>query len=677
MFNLDSPINKVPKVGPTFEKLLNKLNIYTVEDLLYHIPFRYEDYSQVKSIADLIPNEEVTIEATLEKIENIYSKTGKKLTKAWAADLTGKIEMTWFNQHYLKNTLKVGNSYYFSGKTQEFARKITLVAPVFEEVKENTLNTGRLVPVYSETKGISSKWLRSRINDVTKVLKYKNEIKEYLPEITLNRHSLITLDKSLYQIHFPENEAQIFTAKERLAFGELLLELLKVQERKETWNTKYEGLHLDYKKHQKQIEKFIQNLPFALTETQSKAIAEIAEDLEQAHPMNRLLEGDVGSGKTIVAIAIAYLSHLEGYKTLYMAPTEILAKQHYQTFKNFLSDFDVDIKLTTGTTKEDIHENEDSIIIGTHALLFEKKPITNVGLVIIDEQHRFGVEQRTKIAQMGANGKKPNLLTMTATPIPRTLALTLYGDLEISVLDAVPNKDKKITTKVVYDKNREKVFEWIRQKGEQTFIVCPFIEESDHEAFENVKAAQTEYEKLKNGVFKGLNVGLLHGKMKNDEKQTVMNDFREGKIQILVSTPVIEVGVDVPEATIIVIESAERYGLASLHQLRGRVGRGKKEGFCFIFMSQFTRPSFERLKNLEQIDNGLQLAEIDMEYRGQGDIFGTQQHGFKQFKVADITNIKILERAKTEAEVLYPQLNDHKLLKQKLESMGLKYIGNN
>lgn len=667
MLTLTSPVHSVPKIGPKYFKLLQNLNIETVEDLLYHVPFRYDDFSKVVNIADVQEDDAVTIEAFLSKIDNIFTRNRKRLTKAKVADFTGEMELIWFNQHYIKRSLTKGKKYYFSGKVQKFGSKLNLVAPNFEEAGEGTINTARLVPVYNTTQGITSKWLRTRISDVLNVLKDSQALSEFLPHKTLKKHNLLGLEKSLNDIHFPPSQKEIIPAKNRLAFEELLVEMLKVEERKHFWGKKQAGVHIEQKTHAKKLEKFIKSLPFKLTGSQNRAIKEILHDLDTPHPMNRLLEGDVGSGKTIVAIAAAYLTHLNGYKTLYMAPTEILAKQHYETFLKFLDGTDVNIKIKTGINKKtDVTSEKNDVIIGTHALLHEKEEFHNVGLIIIDEQHRFGVEQRAKIVQMGTKKEVPNLLTMTATPIPRTLALTLYGDLDISVLDEVPNVGKKITTSVVAEKFRQKTFEWIKQSGEQAFVVCPFIQESYVEMFENVKAAQKEYDLLKAGVFANVPMGLLHGKMKNKEKDVVMNDFRAGKIRVLVSTPVIEVGVDVPEATIMVIESGERYGLASLHQLRGRVGRGSKEGYCFVFMSDYSKTGFARLKNLEKEDSGLKLAEIDLKFRGQGDVYGKMQHGFKEFRVADIKNLEMLEAAKVEAQELFSELDKHKKLKTKI-----------
>lgn len=669
MVDLSKSINTLPKIGPKYTELFEKLEIRTIEDLLYHFPFRYDDFSVVKPIAELLEGETVTIEANLDKIDNIFTRNHKKLTKADISDGSGKMSLMWFNQHYIKNSLQVGEKYKFSGKVGVFNNKLSMVAP---EIETNGagIHTGRLVPVYPETAGISSKYIRNRINDV---IGRSETFIEFLPEVLLNKEKLEDMDKALREIHFPNDSMEVEHARNRFAFEEFFLELLKVETRKQEWNKKFKGTPME--KFDKDILGFVKTLPFKLTESQNTSVKQILGDMCLKQPMNRLLEGDVGTGKTVVAIIAAYFSHLNGFKTLYMAPTEILANQHYETFTKVLSDTNLKIALVTGSTKP--KENDWDILIGTHALLFNEAKYDNTGLIVIDEQHRFGVEQRTKLMEISSSTKMPHLLTMTATPIPRTLALTLFGDLSISTLKTTPNLEKKITTTVIPEKQRIATYELIRQKNEPTFIVCPLIEESESISLENVKAAEVEYESLKEGVFKDMAMGLLHGRMRSKEKQEIIAKFRSGEIKILVSTPVIEVGIDVPEATIMVIESAERYGLASLHQLRGRVGRGDKPGHCLIFMSNNSRTSYTRLKNLENISNGMDLAEIDMKNRGEGDLYGTMQHGFKRFKVADLSNLQMLEAAKQEAQAIYPQIDSYPLLKEKLMRKSGRLVGNN
>jgi ATP-dependent DNA helicase RecG len=670
MIKLDSPVSALTKVGPKYKALLGKLDIYTITDLLYHFPFRYEDYSQIKKIKDVEIGETVTVEARLASIQNIFTKYRKRLTKAKVIDYTGELDLIWFNQHYLKTVLKVEKTYYFSGKIDTFANKKCFISPDYEEKIGESINTGRLVPIYPETSGISSKWIRTRINDV---LNAETDLEEFLPQETLNKENLQDIKCAMEQIHFPSGESDAKISRERFAFEELFLELLNVEKRKSDWSEKLKG-H-GFKKFSEEISKFIKTLPFELTDSQKIAVEEILNDLQSKQPMNRLLEGDVGTGKTVASIVATYLTHLNGYKTLYMAPTEILAHQHLKTFKDLLEPAGLKISLSTGSQKP--KEKDWDVLVGTHSLLFSKEKYEKVGFVVIDEQHRFGVEQRGKILELSKSRKVPHLLTMTATPIPRTLALTLYGDLSISVLKTHPNVNRKITTKVIPEKQREAAYKWILSKNEPAFIVCPLIEESEHESLENVKSAEEEFKKLKEGVFKDVAIGLLHGRMKPKEKQEVIEKFKSGKIKVLVSTPVIEVGIDVPEATIMVIESAERYGLASLHQLRGRVGRGEKEGFCFVFMSTNNSKAYTRLKYLERFLSGLELAEIDMKLRGEGDVFGTTQHGFKKFKVATLSDLKLLERSKLSAQIIFPKIEKYPKLLEKLNEKSGKFVKNN
>lgn len=671
--HLSDPVINIPKIGSKYQRLLEILEIFTVEDLLYHFPFRYEDFTQVKSIKDLQEGDFCTVRGVLGPVDNITTRYRKRLTKAKVVDFTGELDIVWFNQHWLKKSLITGKTYNLSGKVGTFNKKPTLVSPEIEINDEKSLNTCRLVPIYPETAGVSSKWLRTRINDV---LDSKSELQldfsEFLPQKILDERGYNNYEWSLNQIHFPDSVVTAEKAKLRFQFEELFTELINVEKRKKEWHVTLAGHSL--KPFKNKTDKFVEDLPFKLTKSQKEAVEDILTDMQKSHPMNRILEGDVGTGKTIVAVVAAFLTHLNGLKTLYMAPTEILAKQHFETFKKLLDGSGVRVSLKTSTRKK-AGENWD-ILIGTHALLFNEN-YDDIGLVVIDEQHRFGVEQRGQIIEMGKKDNVPHLLTMTATPIPRTLALTLYGDLDISALKEFPVKPRNVVTKVVAESQRNDAYEWIKKKKEQAFIVCPLIEESESNSLENVKAAEAEYESLKKGVFSDLRVGLLHGRMKSKEKEEVVEKYRLGKLDVLVSTPVIEVGIDIPEATVMVIESGERYGLASLHQLRGRVGRGDKDGYCFVFMSNYSKKAYARLKNLEEIHNGLELAEIDMKFRGQGDIFGTMQHGFKRFKIATLSDVEMLERAKLAVQEIFPEIEKYPKLIERLEDRMGRYVGSN
>ena len=679
MIKTNSPISVVPKIGPTYQKLLEKLEIFKVEDMLYHFPFRYQDYSQFKTIKDLQDGDTITVTATLASIKNIYTRNGKRITKANVVDHTGELGIVWFNQHYIKNTLEVGKTYNISGRVGFFDGKLCFLSPDMEIVSNafskksiENVHTGRLVPIYPETSGISSKWLRAKIKSI---LDLGTDLEEFLPEEILKERNFYKVEDAINKIHFPDSEEQAEKCRERFGFEELFIELLNVEKRKNDWSQKLKSKA--FKPFTKEVNKFIDSLPFRLTTSQNNTLKEITKDLSKQVPMNRLLQGDVGTGKTVLAIISSYLTYLNGMRVLYMAPTEILAKQHKETFEKLLKDTYINIELEIGSKKQTVKEENWDILIGTHALLFTEKGYKNIGLVIIDEQHRFGVEQRGKLLELSKEKTFPHLLTMTATPIPRTLALTLYGDLSISILKDFPFEQRKVITKIIPERNREEAYKWIDKKNEPTFIVCPLIDASESLSLENVKAAQEEYEILKNGVFKNKSVGLLHGRMKSKEKDEVIKKFREGKINVLVSTPVIEVGIDVPDATIMVIESAERYGLASLHQLRGRVGRSQKEGYCLAFMSNNSRNSYKRLKYLEELNSGVDLAEIDLKMRGQGDIFGSMQHGFKKLKIANVNDLKMLEDAKTQAQKYFPLLDKYPKLLEKLTQRKGEYITSN
>ena len=679
MIKTNSPISVVPKIGPTYQKLLEKLEIFKVEDMLYHFPFRYQDYSQFKTIKDLQDGDTITVTATLASIKNIYTRNGKRITKANVIDHTGELGIVWFNQHYIKNTLEVGKTYNISGKVGFFDGKLCFLSPDMEIVsnafsKKSTENvhTGRLVPIYPETSGISSKWLRAKIKSI---LDLGTDLEEFLPEEILKERNFYKVEDAINKIHFPDSEEQAEKCRKRFGFEELFIELLNVEKRKNDWSQKLKSKA--FKPFTKEVNKFINSLPFRLTTSQNNTLKEITKDLSKQVQMNRLLQGDVGTGKTVLAIISSYLTYLNGMRVLYMAPTEILAKQHKETFEKLLKGTYINVELEIGSKKQTVKEENWDILIGTHALLFTEKSYKNIGLVIIDEQHRFGVEQRGKLLELSKEKTFPHLLTMTATPIPRTLALTLYGDLSISILKDFPFEQRKVITKIIPERNREEAYKWINKKNEPTFIVCPLIDASESLSLENVKAAQEEYEILKNGVFKNKSVGLLHGRMKSKEKDEVIKKFREGKINVLVSTPVIEVGIDVPDATIMVIESAERYGLASLHQLRGRVGRSQKEGYCLAFMSNNSRNSYKRLKYLEELNSGVDLAEIDLKMRGQGDIFGSMQHGFKKLKIANVNDLKMLEDAKTQAQKYFPLLDKYPKLLEKLTQRKGEYITSN
>ena len=663
--DLTSPISEAGRYFKMYARRLDRLGIKTLEDLLFYVPFRYDDTSLVSKIADVQEGEDVTIKGIVIDKTRFRTKRGFSLQKVVVEDETGKIECTWFNQNYVLTMLKVGDTLSAFGRVGKAGNKKTLLVKQFEVIESefsSTTHTGRLVPIYHETHGLSSKWIRNRIAAL--LADPALEIKEYLPEEIKKRNNLIDLADAIRAVHFPASLEDAEKAYERLSFDELLITQAAVVARKKVWK-RHLAIHiLEVEKIKGKLEEFYKSLPFELTNAQKKAADEILSDMQRKIPMNRMLEGDVGSGKTVVAAAAIYAAFLSGFQSAFMAPTEILATQHYNTVSKLLEPLGVKVAFFTSSKK--IHKNGAfDVAIGTHALIHKSVVFRNLALVVVDEQHRFGVEQR---AILRNKGKSPHFLSMTATPIPRTVFLTVYGDLDLSVLVEMPLGRKRIKTFLVPEEKREKGYEWIKNKlktGEQMFVVCPFIEPS--ETMTTIKAATEEFKKLKEKVFKNFSIELLHGKLKSAEKDKIIENFRKGKIQILVTTPVVEVGMDIPNATIMLIEAAERFGLASLHQLRGRVGRNDMESFCFLFTESKTPKVVERLKNMEKIYSGAELAEIDLKLRGPGDMFGTMQHGVPMLKIAKFSDFDLLKKSKDEAERLYEEIDHYPVLKEKLK----------
>lgn len=670
---LSTPVEKLFMVGPIYARRLKKLGIQTAEDLLYHFPFRHIDYSLIWPIKKIQPGQIVSVKGQVISMKNEYTSRGKRIQKARIEDQSGETEAVWFNQPFLIKTIKPGMKINLSGKADWFGPRLVLISPEYEiEKKEKTIHTGRLVPVYHETSGLSSKWLRSRIVPLLSQLLPK--VEDFLPPKVKKGNDLIDLPYAIEQIHFPKSKKELIKAKNRLGFDELFLIQMAALIRKKHWQEK--SLAYKLAVDQGKILTFLSQLPFELTQAQKRTTREILTDLGKDQPMNRLLEGDVGSGKTVVAALAIYVAFLNQTQAALMAPTEILAIQHYHTLNQLLKPLGVKIELLTGSQRKKV-KNFD-LSVGTHALIHKRAQFSNLGLAIIDEQHRFGVGQRAKLIQ---KGKTPHILTMTATPIPRTITLTLYGDLDLSVIDELPPGRQKVKTWVVPPQKRDRAYAWIHSQikntPHQAFIICPLIEESTHETLTSVRAATSEYRRLQKKIFPDLKLGLLHGKMKGKEKEKILAAFKKGRLDILVATPVVEVGIDIPTATIMMIEGAERFGLAQLHQLRGRVGRSLDQSYCLVFTEIQGKKIIKRLKALEKTNLGMELAEIDLQLRGPGEIYGTRQHGFFDLKIASFADLDLIKKTKKAALSLIkdsPRLKKYPLLKTKLKRYTIKAV---
>jgi len=675
--NLQTPISELTRVGKTTASRLKNLGLETIEDLIFYFPFRYEDFSLIKNIDDLVPNEPVTVRGKIQLIANRRSfRKRKNITEALVADESGSVKVIWFNQPYLTKTLRVGDEVYLSGKLDE--DRLQFVSPDYEKVRTSPVHTARLVPIYHLTLGVTQKQLRFLISQTDKVIL---QIEDYLPKEIIDKYKFLNLNKALYNIHFPSSQLNSDSARKRLQFDELFLIQLSIQKIKKQLK---ENKALKIKFLEKQTKDFVDSLSFTLTDSQKKCSWEIIRDLEKDQPMNRLLEGDVGSGKTVV-VALAILNAvLNGYKVVMMAPTEILAVQHYQTFKNLFAKQKLGISLFTGSKREvdgekvsknalleKLGEGEFDLVVGTHAVIQDNVKIKDLGLVIVDEQHRFGVGQRKALVQRDKKDFIPHFLSMPATPIPRTLVLTLYGDLDLSVITEMPAGRKPIITKVVYEQQRMKAYEFIAEQiktGRQVFVICPLIDPSDKLG---VKSVKQEFEKLDQEIFPDLKIGLMHGRLKSKEKEQVMLDFSNKKLDILVSTSVIEVGIEVPNASIMIIEGSDRFGLAQMHQFRGRVGRGEHQSYCFLFSESNAPQTQKRLKYLEECRDGFQLAEKDLELRGAGEIYGTRQSGLPDLKIASLTDAALIQVAQAEALELVNQGNFSLELQKAVDKLNL------
>ena len=684
---MKTPVENIPNIGPAYQKRLKKLKIKTLGDFLYNFPRDYKDFSKVSKIKDIKINEVNSISGIIKSIEE--EKRKMSIVRALIEDDTASIEVVWFNQPYLAKSLKIGDKIMLSGKVRINRYSVSMVSPAFEKVssKEN-IHTGRIVPIYSETKGITSKWIRYVLKSILD--KIKNKIPETLPEEIIKNYNLLPLPKAIEKIHFPDSKKDIIQAQRRFVFEQLfLISLLNMKKREELRKESAPAIPINLPV----IKKFINSLPFELTPAQKKCSWQIIKDMERNFPMNRLLQGDVGSGKTVVS-AIAAINTVKAKRqVVLMAPTEILTKQHFKTFFNLLKSFNINIGLLTGKTDlyyskklkndtieisrkkllEKTEKGEIDILIGTQALITQTKTKENkvrfndLGLIIIDEQHRFGVKQR---AALSPKNKIAHLLSMTATPIPRTLTLTIWSDLDLSIIDTLPKGRKKVKTEIIDEEKT--AYSFIRKeikKGHQAFIICPRIEAEEDEKI-IVKSVIAEYEKLSNVVFPDLKVNMLHGKMTPKEKDKIMRDFKNKKFDILVSTSVIEVGIDIPNATVMMIEGADRFGLAQLHQFRGRVGRGKNQSYCFLLTESKSKTTIERMKAMTKYDSGFKLSEIDLKLRGPGDFMGKRQWGIPDFVMSSLNNLEIIREARSASEEVFPVTNEK--LKRRLEAFEEK-----
>lgn len=683
---LDTKAQYIRGVGPTMAKKFAKVGIQTAEDLLFYFPYRYDDLSKVTSIVSLKPMDTAIIKGKIVSINTSRSFRRRiHITTAVLSDETASIEVIWFNQPYIERILAIGDEILVMGKTDyshSKGLKMIFQVKAYEKLEANQHFIPEIVPAYSEKSGMHSKWIRARIRIV---LPLANKLADPIPEKVKDKADLINLDEAVRQLHHPESMEAIKIAKKRIAFDELfMIALIGLIQRKDIKEQK--GIKVDIKKEK--IKTFISDLDFKLTADQEKSLKEILEDITKPYPMNRLLQGDVGSGKTIVAGA-AILNAIENnFGGAFLAPTEILAFQHFQTFGKLFKKYNYKIGLLTNAyvflaekgkvkeiKKKEIYEllekEKIDFIIGTHALLQEKVELPHIALIIIDEQHRFGVEQRAALKKK--TRILPHLLSMTATPIPRTLSLALYGDLDISQIRTMPPGRKPIKTRVVPPDKRAAAYDFIQKHiegGRQVFVICPLIDESDKLGFKSVKQ---EFEKLDKEIFPHLKIGLLHGKLKPAEKQKVMNNFKKNKINILVSTSVVEVGVDIPNANIMMIEGADRFGLAQLHQFRGRVGRDTHQSFCFLFSESAGEIALRRLQAMESTGDGFKLSEVDLEIRGPGEVYGTRQHGIPDLKFASLLDYKLVKEVRDGANSIIDEIEKYPELLQKLKEFRFSH----
>ncbi len=686
---LNAPVTVLQGVGPRIAQSLGRLGLHTLRDMLYYFPRRYDDYSLLKPINRLVYGEDVTVIGVIKTIHTRTVRNGKMtLVEALITDGSGTLRVTWFNQVYIAKRLHADLQIVLSGKVDQYLGRLGMTNPEMETLDEEQLNTNRIVPVYPLTAQVTQRFLRNQMKQI--VSYWAPRLHDPLPEEIRSSANLMDLPTALLQVHYPDNWEVLKAAQERISFDEILLLQLGVLRQKRAWQDR---TATPFSTDITWMEAQIQRLPFALTAAQTQTLADIQSDLSSGRPMNRLIQGDVGSGKTVVAALAVAIVTSQGAQASLMAPTSLLAEQHYRNLLGLLASpkeegdlelaqsvnilGETEIRLLVGATsepekreiREGLANGSIKLVIGTHALIEEPVQFANLQLTIVDEQHRFGVEQR---AALRAKGDNPHLLVMTATPIPRSLALTVYGDLDLSVMDEMPPGRQPVSTHVLMPHERERAYALIRSQIEekhQAFIVYPLIEENETS---EALAAVEEQERLQKEIFYHLRVGLLHGRMKAEEKEEVMQAFRKGEFPILVSTTVIEVGVDIPNATVMLIEGANRFGLAQLHQLRGRVGRSAEKSYCLLIPDQPDEVENERLQVMESTNDGFILAERDLEQRGPGQFLGSRQSGFADLRMANLTDVHLIEKARRHAFALFdsdPELSkpEHQLLASSLQ----------
>ncbi len=683
MIVLDTSLSYLPATSSNTQRKFAALGLHTFRDLLEYYPFRHEDRRTIADIASLQPGETVTVRGIVKTFGTTFARSRMTLQKALIEDSTGTIEIVWFNQRYLSTLISEGVEIAVWGEVQEKGHKKLFVPKEFEVLKtpdEVPKHMGRVVAVYPERRGLSSKTIREKISFILNRLQAApQEECEFLPVRLLSDYKLIGMKQAYFDIHIPSSPQDYENARRRLSFNELFtIQMCSYLVRQE-WQKEKVGHTFDIRNNSKHINAFMDSFPFTLTNAQRRVTGELLDDLAKPHAMNRFVQGDVGSGKTAVAAVACFAAFLNGYRTLFMAPTEILALQHFSTLEALFLHTDVNVALKTGSKKISTSQKDlgrANILVGTHALLNNSLQTERVGLIVIDEQHRFGVRQRAQIQKKGIH---PHLLTMTATPIPRTVALTLFSELDMSVIDEMPTDRLQVKSYLVPPHKRQSAYEWIRKQivgGHQAFLICPLVDESEHDSLKSVRAASKEAEHLRTTVFPGLNIGLIHGKLKAVEKAGIMEAFKNRDIDILVSTSVVEVGIDIPNATVIVIEAAERFGLAQLHQLRGRVGRSANQSYCLLFTESDAEETHSRLSFFASHPKGIDIAQYDLEHRGPGQLYGTMQHGYLDLKIASLADPVFIELVKKAVEDFHSSfdINSFPLLRRLVENYRVTEI---